>query len=385
MSVHGRVLHTVMHETILATTDRLSDDAILARMKLHVGREREAIVALVADLAVLLGRTTYLGEGWGPLFSYCRDQLHLSGDAAYNRVAAARAVRLFPVILHHLAAGFVTVTTIKVLRPVLTTQNHLAVLAEAKYRSKMEVERIVARLDPKPDVPSTIRKLPPPTPAGRPVPAPVETVPAAKQPEHEDAPAPRPREVLPSPARRPVVAPLAPERYRVQFTISEETHDKLRRVQDLLCREVPDGDPAVIFDRALDVLLSDVEKKKLAATTKPRRPRGTKEGSRAIPAHVRRAVWERDGGRCAFVGRSARCAERRYLEWHHVQPHGHHGPATVENISLRCRAHNAYESELVFGRFDPSIVRETPENYAVSQEIAPFQNGGPSNAPPARP
>jgi 5-methylcytosine-specific restriction endonuclease McrA len=372
-----------MHEKILATAARLSDDALLARVKLLVGREREAIVELVADLAELLGRTTYLGEGWGSLFSYCRDHLHLSGDAAYNRVAAARAVRQFPVILDHLAAGFVTVTTVKVLRPVLTTQNHLAVLSEAKYRSKTEIERIVARLDPRPDVPSTIRKLP--APVGLPVPAPVEPVAVPKQPEQEDAPAPRPPEVLPSPPQRPVVAPLAPERYRVQFTISKETHDKLRQVQDLLCREVPDGDPAAIFDRALDALLHEVEKKKLAATTAPRAPRGTRNGSRAIPAHVRRAVWKRDGGRCAFEGRKGRCAERRYLEWHHVQPHGHKGPATIENISLRCRAHNAYESELVFGRFDPSLVRETPEKYVTSREIAPFQNGGSSNTPPCAP
>ena len=157
----------------------------------------------------------------------------------------------------------------------------------------------------------------------------------------------------------------------MQFTVSKETHDKLRRVQDLLCREVPDGDPAVIFDRALDLLLGEVERKKIAATAKPGRSRGTKEGSRDIPAHVRRAVWKRDEGRCAFVGRHGRCKERRYLEWHHVLPHGHQGPATVENISLRCRAHNVYESELVFGPFDPSVVRETAEKYAVSGEITP--------------
>jgi hypothetical protein len=149
----------------------------------------------------------------------------------------------------------------------------------------------------------------------------------------------------------------------------------LRRVQDLLCREIPDGDPAVIFERALDLLVNDVEKKKLAATAKPGPPRATKNGSRDIPAHVRRTVWKRDGGRCAFNGRSGRCSARRFLEWHHVQPFGHQGPATAENISLRCRAHNVYESELVFGRFDPSVVREGAEIYAVSPEFAPFRNG----------
>jgi hypothetical protein len=95
---------------------------------------------------------------------------------------------------------------------------------------------------------------------------------------------------------------------------------------------------------------------------------------------VVRAVWKRDRGQCAFIGRSGRCTARRFLEWHHVQPFGHQGPATVDNISLRCRAHNVYESELVFGRFDPSVVRERAENYAASREIEPFRNDGGATA-----
>ena len=58
-----------------------------------------------------------------------------------------------------------------------------------------------------------------------------------------------------------------------------------------------------------------------------------------------------------------------------MQPFGHQGPATVDNISLRCRAHNVYESERVFGRFDTSVAREAAEIYAVSREIEPFRNG----------
>lgn len=109
----------------------------------------------------------------------------------------------------------------------------------------------------------------------------------------------------------------------------------------------------------------------MKATTKPRASRGTKEGSRDIPTAVTRAVWERDESRCAFVGRSGRRNQRSYLELHHVQPYGHQGPATVENISLRCRAHNVFESDLVFGRYDPSAVRETREKYAASRGIPP--------------
>jgi hypothetical protein len=346
----------------------LSDDALHARLRVLANRECSSTVELVGHLAELDGRQTHLGEGPASLYTHCRDILGYSEDAGWNRAATANAVRLYPMILGWLADWSLNVTTVRILRPVLTLENHLAVLTEARRRSKKEVEVIRARLDPKPDVPSTIRKVSVPASVSLPLNAPL--------PQAEDSAVPPPPVAPPpAPVHRPVIAPLTPERYRLPFTVSKEAHDKLRRVQNLLCREIPNGDPAAIFERALDLLLRDVEKKKLGATTKPRAPRGNKSGSRAVPAHVRRAVWKRDGGRCAFAGTSGRCAERRFLEWHHIQAFAHQGPATVDNISLRCRAHNEYESELLFGRFDPSIVREAAEIYAVSREIEPFRNG----------
>jgi len=355
-----------MHEHILATAARLSDEALLNRLKALSNHERDATVELIAHLAELDRRRAHLGEGPGSIYMYCHDVLGYPEDAAWNRAATANAVRRYPVILSWLADGSLNVTTVRMLRPVLTQDGHIAVLTEARHRSKKEVEVIVRRLDPKPDAPSTIRKVPDPDQA--PVSLPLNVT----RPRTEDTPPPpAPCAAPPAASPRPVIAPLTPERYRLQFTISKQTHDKLRHMQDMLCREIPDGDPAAIFERALDLLVKDVEKKKLAATSRPRPPRGTKEGSRAIPAHVRRAVWNRDRGRCAFEGTGGRCTERRYLEWHHVTPHGHQGPPTVANISLRCRAHNVYESDLVFGRFDPSLVRETSEKYDVSGQNTP--------------
>jgi hypothetical protein len=56
----------------------------------------------------------------------------------------------------------------------------------------------------------------------------------------------------------------------VQVTISREAHDKLRRAQDLLRHAIPNGDPAAIFERALTLLVEDLERKKLAAAKRPR-------------------------------------------------------------------------------------------------------------------
>ena len=100
----------------------------------------------------------------------------------------------------------------------------------------------------------------------------------------------------------------------------------------LLRHSVPSGDPAVIFDRA-----------RADGTAAP--------GSRHVPASVKRAVWARDGGQCAFVGAEGRCTARGFLELHHVEPFALGGPTTIDNLQLRCRAHNAYEAEMAFGSF----------------------------------
>lgn len=95
----------------------------------------------------------------------------------------------------------------------------------------------------------------------------------------QPGPAPAP---VPPPSRPAVIAPLAPERYKVQVTISRETHDKLRRVQDLLRHQVPDGDPAVVFDRALTLLLQDLETNAASSSsiTWSRLPRAARRRSR---------------------------------------------------------------------------------------------------------
>ena len=162
----------------------------------------------------------------------------------------------------------------------------------------------------------------------------------------------------------------SPERYRVQFTIGKESQEKLRRVQALLRREIPTGDPGAIFDRALTLLLEKVERTKRGAAKKPR-PRPIRPGtdgqlrtsivpSRDVPRHVQRAVCQRESDQCAFVSRDGhRCTERAFLEFHHILPYALGGLATVENISLRCRRHNQYEGELVFGPRMTSNVRTT--------------------------
>lgn len=338
----------------------LTDAQLIAEVQTLTAGEREATARLLISLGELDARKLYLGEGFPSLFTYCTQCLHLSEHAAYNRIEAARAARQWPEIHERIADGSLTLTSVRLLAPHLTTENLRRVLYAARHKSKREVVHLVAGLHPLPDVPTTVRKLPVPKAPEHAratfASAPVSTArDSALDASRVPAPVPVPAIVAPvlSPAARPaIVAPLAPDRYKVQFTVSRQTHDKLRRAQDLMRHAVPNGDPADIFDRALTLLVEHLERTKLAAAQRPRPPQPPAVDSRHIPASVKRAVWARDGARCAFVGSQGRCAERGFLELHHVVPYARGGAATEDNIQIRCRRHNQHEAEQVFGPRD---------------------------------
>ena len=321
----------------------LSDRDLLAAVKRLADEERRATAQLIASLVELDARRLYLGEGCSSLFTYCTQVLHLSEHAAYGRIAAARAARRFPLILEQLASNSITLTTVVLLAPHLTPENHRELLASARHTSRRDVECLVARLRPQPPVPSSVRKLPSATPRQAAVSASLSCEPGAHVAALSST------QPMSPPLRPALVQPLAPERYKIQITVGVDTIQKLRRAQDLLRHTIPTGDPAAIVDRALAVLLEHLERTKLSATVHPRAGHATMVRSRHIPAAVRRAVWARDESRCAFVGANGRCTERGFLEFHHIVPYAAGGEATIETIALRCRAHNQYEAEQDFG------------------------------------
>jgi hypothetical protein len=129
-----------MTKSLLPVAD-LSDGDLLTEVKLAAGREREAMALLIALLAQVDVRRLYLGESCSSLFTYCTQVLHLSEHAAYRRIEAARVARRFPVVLDLLAEGVVTLTTVTLLSPHLTSANYRDVLADARHKSKREVAR----------------------------------------------------------------------------------------------------------------------------------------------------------------------------------------------------------------------------------------------------
>jgi hypothetical protein len=157
-------------------------------------------------------------------------------------------------------------------------------------------------------------------------------------------------------APRPIAA-LSPRRFKIEVTVDEATHDRLRSLQDLLGRSATGRDPAAIISRAIDVLLVRTLARKAACTDRPRPVSATKataaagQPNRNIPAAVRREVWLRDCGRCCYADtRGRRCGATNNVEFHHRAPFALGGRHSPENIELRCAAHNQYQADLDFGR-----------------------------------
>jgi hypothetical protein len=354
----GRAKNSVLQEEMTTPNAMLrdvDDRSLLDAAQRLAAEERRATAALLRALMEIDKRRLYLGEGCASMFTYCTQVLHLSEGAAYNRIEAARAAHAYPLILELLEQSAVSLTAVRLLAPHLTSGNHAAVLASARQKSRREIDELIAALKPKPDVPVLVRKVPtvwPSVVAPPLIGAPVIEVPRQAASTARDVAAP----VRTESSR--VVTPLAPERFRIQLTVSRETHDKFRRAQALLRHAVPSGDAAEIFDRAITLLVEITERHKAAQVARPRHTGGSEGTARQIPAAVRREVWKRDEGRCAFVGTHGRCRETAFLEFHHVQPFAAGGRATVENIALRCRAHNAFEASLFFASGGADVVRE---------------------------
>src|SRR3989442_6667773 len=192
-----------MQTNILSTVARLSDRHLLDEVKRLAARERDVTAEIIAHLAEIEERGLHHAEGFDSMFLYCRQILLLSEHAAYGRIEAARAARKFPILLQMLAQGSLNLTAVGLVGRHLTRDNYREVLAAAKARSKREVEELVARLHPQPDVPSSIRKLL----EVKLVAAPGALLPAS-------APTYAPSVLPPAPPRPQVVTPLAPDRYK---------------------------------------------------------------------------------------------------------------------------------------------------------------------------
>jgi hypothetical protein len=336
------------------------NDELVAALSVLVRRENDLMSDLLAHLAELDERRLYLDLGFTSLFAYCTEALGFCKSSAGRRIAVARVCKRYPEAFARVARGELQLSVLSLLGPHLTPEN-VAELFEACVRKSCEqVELLLAARFPKPDVREAIRRLPNRSDVRVP-----------------DGGCAGDTALLAAPAQREL-EPLSVDRFAVRFTADAEFRALLEEVRALASHREPGGDLMSLMKRGLEAYRRELQKGRFGIGRKPRRARTpSAEGadttkssgkgepaqdaepaqdtaparrSRHVPAAVARAVYLRDGGCCTFCSVDGRrCGARRFLELDHITPWAVGGEATVENLRLRCRAHNLESARGYFG------------------------------------
>ena len=389
----------------LEIVKRLTDDELVLHVRHCVREDRRVTAQLLAHLGEIEARGLHRDLGYQSMFEYAVRVLHMSDSEAGLRLHAARFARKFPASLEMLSRGELHLTAMKLLAPVLTPEN-AELMNMACLKTKQEIQLLIAKHCPQPDVPDAVRRLPTArspnttrpgafttlladnenaavrlpnettalgsTLATEATRARVQTVlssselsqpttvtPSLERSEIDRGAGTNERARLVSPAphpsnREPAV-PISEGRYKIRFTAGQRVRDLLQEAQDLFRNQLPNGDIEVLIERALVLLVSERKKQLYAQTDKPRRSSNAASTSnpysRHIPNTIKRRVYVRDKGQCRFLSPTGeRCCARSRLEFHHIQAFGFGGPPTEQNIVLFCRAHNALMAERDFSR-----------------------------------
>jgi hypothetical protein len=316
--------------------------------------------------------------------------------------------RNHPEVFALVASGALHASALSLLRKHLSPENAAELFELCAHRSARKVEELLAARFPRPDVRDLVRRLP--AQAGLTLDAErvSESMPTEAPPREPSAPLQqafvesRPRQPAtalgalgaaeaPKPRR---LEPLSADRYGVHFTADGEFRELLERVRGLAGHRLPSGDLMTLLKRGLEAYERELKKERFGLGSKPRRSRGvafapcsvseadrfapdlpkpqlsTPDRSnldtqstpnpnpnrnpnpkRYCPAAVARAVFLRDGQRCSYVAPDGRrCSARRCLELDHVDPWAVGGESTIENLRLRCRAHNQRYARQYYGK-----------------------------------
>jgi len=348
--------------------NHVSDAALERGLMLLLANVAHKEAGVVAHLAEVEARRLHLRAGYRSLFEYCLVALGFSEFEAVFRISAARTARNFPSAFGMLERREIHLSGLHLLRNYLTPENHCELLADARHKTKRQIEEQLARRFPRPDTPPSLRPLP------------------------------------------PKVESLSSGRYRLELTIDEAFKQKLERAADRLSHANPSYDFVVVLDRALDALAAELDRGRFGVAAKSRpaaggrhriRPPSTSaarrpeiiaeptasevssaaetsgrqpsrsrarggvatttspsatpspqpSSSRAhIPRDVSRQVAERDQHRCTFTSPDGRrCSAKAFLQLHHDEAWARGGPDTADNLRLLCAQHNRLLAEQDFG------------------------------------
>ncbi len=336
----------------------LADGDIARGLPVKFARVSRNATEALAWLAEFDARRLYLPAAHPSMHSYCVHEMNMEPDPAFKLIRVARTAWKFPALFLELAAEHLHHSSVIALAPHLTPENLDELLAAARHKTRIEIERLLAQRFPgvAPSVMATSAAC------AEQAPGPVKLTSAQQAPEPVETSGrlALESELFAQQAPGPVqtCARRQPGSQELRRTIGETNYGKLQYAKSLASHRTTGRDAEELLGQALDLLVHELERRKFGATQRPRR-KATRSGAhtecanenrRYVPRHVKRAVWQRDHGQCTFTSDTGkRCPSRSLLEFDHIDPVARGGEATLAGMRLRCRSHNQYTAECEFG------------------------------------
>ncbi len=328
------------------------ENALTFRTRLAdlLAREHAALGEFLVALAEFDAQKLWIPLGYASLFDFLRRELKLSAGAAFYRKTAAELIGKFPQVIEPLRDGRLCLMTVAEVARVLTPENRELVLPRFFHLSKREAQALAAELQPHQAPPYrevvTTTRVPVPTPV---LPLPAPSAPRAIESVLPvETPVAGPISVEAAPARATAQA-LTADLNRLHVTVTREFLKKLDAARNAMSHSNPGASIQEILEAGLDLLL-DRHAKRNGVVKKPRPVPPPSSDPEHVPAHVRRAVWERDGGRCQHpLASGGACGSTVRVELHHRRSRHRGGPPTVENLTTLCGFHHDRETRREFG------------------------------------
>jgi 5-methylcytosine-specific restriction endonuclease McrA len=273
-----------------------------------------------------------------------------------------------PIIEPALRSGQLYLSTVTVVAKVLTSENKGEVLPRFFDLSRREAEQVAVSIRPAEVIPvrDVVTPIRPAASTGRAV-APARTLPVPTIRDspaadagstalafHMDETTPPVRvvanvvQLAPEPPRDEI-EPLDAQLSRLHITVDSELLQLLEAAKDAFAHSFPSGRAAEVIKHGLRVALDQHDKRHGLVEKPLKTPRPSRTNH--IPAHVKREVLRRAGGRrCEWILPSGeRCDCRRTLQFDHIKALALGGKSTLQNVRLLCRSHNLLAARQVFG------------------------------------
>ena len=301
----------------MTNLNSISDQELFEKIRFLSQEERRITSEVLKLLREVSRRRLYAKRGHESLFTFLVKEMGYDEASAYRRVSAIRVIEAVPDVEQTLEQGRLSVATVvqaqtffqqekKKSKP-CSTERKREILKKLEGKSKREAELILARESPQSPRPDQTRVL--------------------NENETE-----------------------------IRFTADQELLEMLKQIQALAAHhKLEPGYNGLLKFMAAQVLKkldpAQQNERKSLSPEKVATQHASENRSRYIPASLKREVWKKGQGSCAFVSAvtGIRCGSKHGLQFDHIRPWAMGGDTSVRNLRLLCASHNRFAALEVFG------------------------------------